>query len=45
MGSNPVVVAKISVTAPVSSKDFLVIQAIECTFTLKRECDIRQGFP
>ena len=37
MGSNPVVVTKISVTAPVSSKDFLDIQAYCACF--------QQGFP
>ena len=37
MGSNPVAVTQTSDIAPVSSKEFLDIQAtIECKFTLKR---------
>ena len=41
LGSNPVLVTKTSDIAPVSSKEFLDIQATtECRFILKRICDM-----
>ena len=45
LGSNPVAVTSSSDLAPVSSKEFLDIQAtIECGFTLKRVRDMTKTY-